>query len=303
MNIGVSGVVVNQHGELLVIQRDDTRTWAIPGGSLDAGELPTEGVIREVEEETGFKVLPVRLVAVHYVALPQRPFITFMFRCLLRGGEPKTSRESIKVGYVKTNPLDVRMLGFHKKRVLPALTHRGKALFETYELSSAEKLGSELLRKGVYPLMNLRRRLFNSNPYVPPDTWRVAAYAVIRNVDGAVLWMQNATNGLWELPGGVAQQPEAPWDTAVDAVQRQTGLSVRATELTGVYLDGDSRAQRFLFSAENTLGTQLPIPHKANFAWHQPGDEAPNTAPAHIEHVADAVDPQREVTLFKRQGV
>ena len=53
MFVGTNGIVVDQFGQILLIKRDDTRTWAIPGGALEAGELPSDGVAREVKEETG----------------------------------------------------------------------------------------------------------------------------------------------------------------------------------------------------------------------------------------------------------
>ena len=39
--------------------------WTLPGGGLEFGEHPEEGMIREVREETGFDVLPTRLVGIH----------------------------------------------------------------------------------------------------------------------------------------------------------------------------------------------------------------------------------------------
>ena len=33
--------------------------WTLPGGGLDHGEDPRDGAIREVEEETGYRVEPV----------------------------------------------------------------------------------------------------------------------------------------------------------------------------------------------------------------------------------------------------
>jgi 8-oxo-dGTP diphosphatase len=59
--IAVKGFIVNDEGELLVLQRASTDVqepgdWEIPGGRLDAGEHPELGLKREIEEETGIEV-------------------------------------------------------------------------------------------------------------------------------------------------------------------------------------------------------------------------------------------------------
>lgn len=59
------GAVVNDNGEMLLIQRADNKQWAMPGGALTVGETPAEGVVREVFEETGVRCAPVSLVGVH----------------------------------------------------------------------------------------------------------------------------------------------------------------------------------------------------------------------------------------------
>ena len=66
MKIGTSAIVMNHAGELLVIQRDDTRTWAAPGGLLERGEEPLTGIARVEEEETGLMVWRARLVGLHF---------------------------------------------------------------------------------------------------------------------------------------------------------------------------------------------------------------------------------------------
>jgi len=45
--------IINESGQILLIQRSDNHLWAMPGGLLEVGETPSEGVLREVFEETG----------------------------------------------------------------------------------------------------------------------------------------------------------------------------------------------------------------------------------------------------------
>jgi mutator protein MutT len=56
--------IIDDTGRILLIRRSDTRKWAMPGGALEVGETPAEGVVREVLEETGVRCQPVALVGV-----------------------------------------------------------------------------------------------------------------------------------------------------------------------------------------------------------------------------------------------
>lgn len=49
---------------ILLQRRSDTKTWTLPGGVIDPGETPAEATVREVREETGLHVTPVRIVGV-----------------------------------------------------------------------------------------------------------------------------------------------------------------------------------------------------------------------------------------------
>ena len=55
-------LIINDKGEILILQRSETDKvlpgyWDIPGGTLNDGEDPIAGVIRETKEETGFDIL------------------------------------------------------------------------------------------------------------------------------------------------------------------------------------------------------------------------------------------------------
>jgi len=59
---GVSVVaVMAPEGKLLMGKRNSDNRWTNPGGSLNEGEDPLDGAIRELREETGIKVTPSKL--------------------------------------------------------------------------------------------------------------------------------------------------------------------------------------------------------------------------------------------------
>src|SRR5438034_11818350 len=61
---GVSAIILTGEG-LLLQRRSDNRLWGLPGGGVEPGESVTEAVVREVREETGLEVVPLRLIGVY----------------------------------------------------------------------------------------------------------------------------------------------------------------------------------------------------------------------------------------------
>ena len=62
MTVISSAMLVNPDGEILVNLRDDDpriifpNQWSLIGGHVEAGESPEEGLVREVEEEIGYRL-------------------------------------------------------------------------------------------------------------------------------------------------------------------------------------------------------------------------------------------------------
>jgi ADP-ribose pyrophosphatase YjhB (NUDIX family) len=56
--------IFDQQERILLIRRADNGLWAMPGGALEVGETPAEGVLREALEETGWRCEAVALIGV-----------------------------------------------------------------------------------------------------------------------------------------------------------------------------------------------------------------------------------------------
>ncbi|MEU7860424.1 NUDIX domain-containing protein [Nonomuraea sp. NPDC049141] len=54
--VGVSAVVVDDGGRILLQRRTDNGLWALPGGGMDLIESVPQAAVREVKEETGYDV-------------------------------------------------------------------------------------------------------------------------------------------------------------------------------------------------------------------------------------------------------
>ena len=285
------------------MKRDDIRTWAIPGGGLETGELPPDSAAREVEEETGQRAHPVRLVGVFYWQNRFIEQLAFSFRCLPAGGEIKKTNESLATVYAPPNELPRMMLGLHRERLEIGLSHNGGPPY--WGRQGVSPLSSFLLLRLVLPVVyrwkDLRRKQNNQPPFQPSPEWETGAFVIIRDEAGRVLWVKRRDYDVWNLPGGRSEPGEAPWETAVRETAEETGLTVRLTDLTGVYVKSIDQSLIFAFSATVAGGDLQTNPEAAAFAYFSPGDEPENSLPKHLERVADAVDPDRQITRFRTQ--
>ncbi|GAB4243732.1 MAG: NUDIX hydrolase [Acidobacteriota bacterium] len=107
--VDVRGAVIEEGRILLVQERSDER-WCLPGGWADVGETPAEMVVREVEEESGLRVRPVRLVGVYDAnrgAYPEEFFHAYklIFLCERTGGEPRGSDETLAAAFFSLDDL------------------------------------------------------------------------------------------------------------------------------------------------------------------------------------------------------
>jgi 8-oxo-dGTP diphosphatase len=64
--VGICAAARTRDGRYVLVRRGDTGGWALPGGTLEWGETFRNALAREIEEETGAKVLELgRLVGVY----------------------------------------------------------------------------------------------------------------------------------------------------------------------------------------------------------------------------------------------
>jgi ADP-ribose pyrophosphatase YjhB (NUDIX family) len=101
--VDVRGAAVRDGQILLVQERVDGR-WCLPGGWADVGDLPSEVVTREVWEESGFEVVPRKVIGVFDANRSGRPLELYhaykiVFLCEITGGEARPSHETLDAGF------------------------------------------------------------------------------------------------------------------------------------------------------------------------------------------------------------
>jgi len=142
--LGVGAVIVDE-GRVLLIRRAGEPMkghWSLPGGLIELGESLTEGVRREVREETGLVVEPLELIELldridrvgervryHYVIAD--------YLCRVTGGALQAASDADGARWteraewnshsaLKLDPITVRMMeaGWQRARALEGKTER-----------------------------------------------------------------------------------------------------------------------------------------------------------------------------------
>jgi 8-oxo-dGTP pyrophosphatase MutT (NUDIX family) len=109
---GVSAVVFDAQGRVLLGKRVDTGGWSVIGGIPEPGEQPAETAVREVFEETAVQVVPESVVLVETMPPTRYPngdvcqFMDVTLRCRAVGGTPRVNDdESLAVDWFAVDAL------------------------------------------------------------------------------------------------------------------------------------------------------------------------------------------------------
>jgi ADP-ribose pyrophosphatase YjhB (NUDIX family) len=109
--VDVRGVAFRDSRILLVREIQDHGRWTVPGGWADVDETPSEAVVREVFEESGFETNAVKLLAVYdrekQGHVPPFPFHVYklFFLCEIVGGAPRPNEEASEIAFFAEDEL------------------------------------------------------------------------------------------------------------------------------------------------------------------------------------------------------
>lgn len=102
--VDVRVVVFDNLGRLLFVRETSDGKWSLPGGWADIDESVGEVAIREVYEETGYRVRPIKLLGVlDRNKHPHPPMFWHVYKVFVRsdliGGSAQTSIETDSIGF------------------------------------------------------------------------------------------------------------------------------------------------------------------------------------------------------------
>lgn len=133
----MSAVVFDAAGRVLLQRRDDNGRWGLPGGGVELGEPVRVAIVREVREETGLDVEPVRLIGVYsdplhhqVMAYPNGNvvhYVSIAFECAVTGGTLACGEESLDLQWFPPDALPPETMAVSRLRILDALARQAAA--------------------------------------------------------------------------------------------------------------------------------------------------------------------------------
>jgi 8-oxo-dGTP diphosphatase len=122
--VGVVGVVLDADGRMLLLEHvfHGRRPWGLPGGWLEAGERPQEGLAREIAEETGMEVEVLHPLLVD-ISQHSARHLDMAYLCAARGDVTALSREILSYDWVWPDAAP-RLLDFHRAAVDALIAER-----------------------------------------------------------------------------------------------------------------------------------------------------------------------------------
>jgi len=107
--VDVRGALFRENKVLLVRERSDGK-WTLPGGWADVNETPSQAVLKEIEQESGFTAQVLKLAGVYDRKTRNHPPSVFyiwklFFLCEITGGEARISNETDAVEFFPMDAL------------------------------------------------------------------------------------------------------------------------------------------------------------------------------------------------------
>ena len=102
--------VIFRDYKILMVKENTDDCWSLPGGWADIGLTPSEVAVKEVKEESGFYVQPIKLLSVLDKKChphPPSPYHVYkiFIQCEIIGGQPTEGIETSAVGFFSEKEL------------------------------------------------------------------------------------------------------------------------------------------------------------------------------------------------------
>ncbi len=133
---------------------------------------------------------------------------------------------------------------------------------------------------------------------------------LLRDDDGRILLVEPTYKGHWELPGGVVEADESPYDAAVREVREELGLSVTPGRLLVVDWvpshAGRTEGVMLVYDGgllDATAEIRLPAEELRGWAWSTPAEAQRRLSPLLARRATAALEAITDnVTVYLENG-
>jgi mutator protein MutT len=108
------GALIFDRGKILLVERGKEPLkgcWSLPGGVLEIGETLEQGIVREVREETGLEVEPLKMLEIFERIIrdsqgaPEYHYVLIDYICRVTGGSLRAADDASRVAWVSRRQL------------------------------------------------------------------------------------------------------------------------------------------------------------------------------------------------------
>jgi 8-oxo-dGTP diphosphatase len=134
--IGVFGLILDEKNRILLCHRTDIDLWNLPGGGLEKGETPWQGVIREVKEEVGLEVEIIKLQGIYSKTFEDD--IIFSFICKKISDDLTLTNEADDINYFSIDEIPLNTVQRHIERIRDFYNDNERVILKGYNSPEVE---------------------------------------------------------------------------------------------------------------------------------------------------------------------
>jgi 8-oxo-dGTP pyrophosphatase MutT (NUDIX family) len=126
----VTGIIYDDRRRILLVHHADRGLWVAPGGSIEPNESPADATVREVWEETGLVIEPIRIIGVFggpdfevtYRNGDRVTYVQTVFECRIQGGALRPDGvETLQLAYFSETEITGLPIPTWMQVVIPAV--------------------------------------------------------------------------------------------------------------------------------------------------------------------------------------